>query len=332
MDAFHDLFSIEPVSDPSAAVRNGEVEIPSPFAPNAGSEKSQSVYKDTAESFFRNIVNTSRDIGNLLQSGIKIFRLVSKESPNGLLAKIRPTLTSAKAAFVGPTGATASNVGVALPELSMAAPMLVAGGMLFLVMRTLQGINGSIETLSEELFMHKVRDLDGARETAKRALLAVTNAGYKGFEDSAYTQLKKEFASFCGVLNDKIGSTDPEGESCFASIFRSADKWEKQCCAMKCGVKSLVDTVIVSSDLCCQINPIVAYNDRVEDLKVLTQIDFGRLAEILHYVDHEKFADFESYVTNLPDKLSTLVKAQDQKPVLIVSREELEQQQEKAHG
>jgi hypothetical protein len=294
--------------------------------------KSQAAYRNRTDEFFSTLVSTTQMFGNLVQSGQKLFRLVSKESQNGLMSKILPKLAHQTGSSSVVTGAMIPGGGMVLPELSVAAPMLATGGMLLLIMSTLQGIHDSIDTLSEEIFMHKVRDLDGAREAAKMALLAVTNADYKGFQDSAYIQLKKEFSSFCGTMNDKILQTNPEDENMFASVFRRGDKWVKICNAMRCGVKSLIDTITVSSDLCCSINPLIAYNDRVEDLKELGNVNFDRLAEILHYVDHEQFAPFESYVVGLPGKITKLVEAQDKKPVLIFSSNQLSLQKENAHG
>lgn len=342
MIPFQDIFTCEPVpEDPSSAIHDDEIEMPSPIAPGAGRNESQSSYLNTACGFLN-------DAARFCKTGAQFWKIVCKKSPKELVNEF---LQSSQM----PIGSKGSNhprvsSGITLPDKSAfdkvfssiqgfsqfapIAPTLVTQGMLLLNLVMIRELQNEIHEIADSHFRNQVHELNGARKTAEKALLSAVKANHNGFVDPAYITLSTQFSSFCGKMNDIILGTNPEDEWAIIAAIRAADHWDKTCNSMIFGVKALVDAFRMSSDLCLIIDPIVAYTDRVENLKELKQIDFRRLGDILHYVNAQKFKDAENYVSDLPQKISDLLDAQEKKPVFLLSSNDLSQltQKEFIHG
>lgn len=349
MIPFQDIFTCEPVpEDPSSAIHDDEIEMPSPIAPGAGCNESQSSYLKTARETARDFLNGA---ARLCKTGAQFWKIVCKKSPKELVNEF---LQSSQMP-IGSKGSNHPRVSsrITLPDKSAfdnfnqgfpsiqgfsqfapIAPTLVTQGMLLLNLVMIRELQNEIHEIADRYFRDQVHDLNGARKTAEKALLSFVKANHKGFVDAAYTTLSTQFSSFCGKMNDIILGTNPEDEWAIIAAIRAADHWDKTCNSMILGVKALVDAFRMSSDLCLIIDPVVAYTDRVENLKELKQIDFRRLGDILHYVNAQKFKNAENYVSDLPQKISDLLDAQEKKPVFLLSSDDLSQltQKEFIHG
>jgi len=334
--------------NPKERIKGDEIAIASPEAKGVSRESSES-YQANISMFLSNGFKLFENGKRLWEAGDKLYRVYSKKPTKELLSDLLPALAGVsfapnaaavptlgavapKATAVG--GASAGPTSRAIASGTLAAgggPLVFVQGMLVLISIQLSDIQSQLSDISEQIFMQSVNELKGALGSARNAILAEAKAGYKGFQNSAYVDLNTKFNTLCEEVNSKIDSTNPEDENMFKHIF-GAGKAVKACGSLERGVHALVDTIAVSSDLCSRISPAVAYNDQISNLEALAKVKFGRLSEILRYVDDDQFSDFESSVKRLPKTIKSLIDSKDKKPVLLVSGNELTKLMEKQNG